>query len=63
MPEIRYYTVTQEREVKVWANSPIEAAQVADAAFNDRIQEGDQSAAPHIRSPVRERSIDVREDY
>ena len=63
MPEIRYYTVTQEREVKVWANSPIEAAQIADAAFNDRIVEGDQSAAPHIRSPVRERSIDVREDY
>lgn len=63
MPEIRYYTVTQEREVKLWANSPIEAAQIANAVFQDKIQEGDQSAAPHIRSPVRERSLDVREDY
>lgn len=63
MPEIRYYTVTQEREVKVSASSPIEAAQIGDAAFSGRIEEGDQSVAPHILNPVRERSIDVREDY
>jgi hypothetical protein len=62
MPEVRYYTVSQERELKVWANSPIEAAEIADSAFNDKIQEGSAEAA-HIRSPVRERTIEVREDY
>ena len=62
MPEVRYYTVTQEREVKVWANSPIEAAEIADAAFNNKVEK-DSVEAPHVRSPVRERSIDVREDY
>jgi hypothetical protein len=63
MPEIRYFTVTQEREVKVWADSPVEAAKIADAAFSGRIEEDDQSAPSHIRSPIRERTLDVREDY
>lgn len=62
MPELRYYTVTQEREVKVSANSPIEAAQIADAAFKGVIQKDDPSG-PGITNPVRERDITVREDY
>jgi hypothetical protein len=64
MPEIRYYTATQEREVKIWASSPGEAAQIADAIFNDdKTEEPDQDALSRIRSPIRERSLDVREDY
>lgn len=60
MPEIRYYTVTQEREVKVWANSPVDAAVVADAKFNGYAKpsqtEGDATTA------VRDRDLIVRED-
>ena len=62
MPEIRYYTVTQEREVKVSAGSPVEAAQIADAAFKGEVQEGDLTAT-HIAKPVRDRDLVVREDY
>jgi hypothetical protein len=61
MVEIRNYTVTQEREVKVWAESPIEAAQLADAAFRDNIKKGDVSET-HIRTPVRDVDLVVRED-
>lgn len=62
MPEIRYYTVTQEREVRVSASSPLEAAQLATAAFAGEIQT-DDIAKINVITPVRERSIDVREDY
>lgn len=62
MPEIRYYTVTQEREVKVTANSPLEAAQIADAAFKGEISVGDLTNV-HIQKPVRERGLVVQEDY
>ena len=34
MPEIRYYRVTQTREVKITANSAIDAALIADHAFD-----------------------------
>lgn len=61
MPEMRYYTVTQEREVKVWANSPVEAAQIGDAAFRGDIQSDDVTAT-HITRPVRDRDLVVRED-
>ena len=60
MPEIRYYTVTQEREVKVSANSPIDAANLAQRIFSDTKKPEDQI---NIVQPIRERSIDVREDY
>lgn len=33
MPEIRHYTVRQVREVKVHANSAVDAARIAAAAF------------------------------
>lgn len=62
MPETRYYTATQEREVKLWASSPGEAAQLAAAEFRGEIKE-DDVAAEHITSPIRERDLVVREDY
>lgn len=63
MPEIRYYTVTQEREVKVSATNVIEAAEYANYAFEGKVQEGDQSVSPHVHSQVRTRDLTVREDY
>ena len=62
MPEIRYYTVTQEREVKVSASSPLEAAEIAYAAFKGEVQQDDLTAT-HITNPVRDRDLVVREDY
>lgn len=62
MPDIRYYTVTQTREVKISASSPLEAAEIGDAAFNGEVKEGDL-AVGHIVKPVRVRSIDATEDY
>lgn len=60
MPEIRYYTVTQERQVKVWANTPFEAALVANAAFQDVVP-GDVPGA--VLTPIRDLDIVAREDY
>lgn len=34
MPEIQYYTVTQTREVKVSAQSALDAARIASLAFS-----------------------------
>lgn len=62
MPEIRYFTVTQTREVKVDANDPLEAVQIGAAAFKGEINKGDL-AWGRIARPVRERSIDATEDY
>lgn len=67
MPPIRYYTVTQEREVKLSASSALEAAQIATAAFNNpaylnEIQETDLPEG-HITREIRERDLVVREDY
>lgn len=63
MPDLAsyIYVVTQEREVKVSAASPVEAAQLANAAFNNEIREGDL-AQTHIVTAVRECSFNVRED-
>lgn len=35
MPEIRRYTVTQTRQVRVDANSEVDAIRIADAAFTN----------------------------
>lgn len=59
MPEVRYYTVTQEREVKVWANSPVDAAVIADGKFNGYTPSQIEGA---LTSGVRDRSLVVRED-
>lgn len=47
--------------MKVWANSPVEASQLGDAAFRGDIQHEDV-AAQHISAPVRDTSLSVRED-
>jgi len=61
MPEGKYYTVTQEREVKVEANSPIEAARLGDSVFN---HDGPPELLfGRVLSKVRDRDIVAREDY
>lgn len=61
MPEIRHYTVTQERQVKLDATSPLAAAKAAHALFN---QEPPEDMLIQVSTPeVRERTIEVREDY
>lgn len=61
MPEMRNYTVTQERTVKLWANSPVEAAWLADAEFKGK--ELPKDVPGSITAPVRDRDLVVREDY
>lgn len=70
MTAIRYYTCTQEREVKVAAHSAIEAALVASIAFrNNQSIEGVDIRIPetgthgHTTTLVRIRDIVAREDY
>lgn len=68
MPEIRYYTVTQEREVKVWANSPVDAARIADATFSGLMSTGQglplsEKVPGEVTSSIRDRDLVVREDY
>lgn len=59
MPAIRYYTVTQEREIKVSATSLIEAAQFADAVFKEQTT----TVPANLLTEIRERDLVVREDY
>lgn len=64
MPEIRNYTVTQERELKVSANSPIDAARIANAVFKgEDPAEVLEDIFGHATSPIRNRDIVAREDY
>lgn len=62
MPAIRYYTVTQEREVKVSASSTIDAARIADAIFKGEIDRDDLPEG-HLIKEIRDRDLVVREDY
>lgn len=59
MPEIRYYTVVQEREVKVSATNPIDAALLASRVFASTKKATDQI---NVLTPIRERALNVRED-
>lgn len=70
MPEVRYYTVTQERQVKVTANSAVDAARIAEDAFENGQHKSEPSVASsgiegiwgNTRSFVRTVDIHVRED-
>lgn len=64
MPEIRYYTVTQEREVKISAENVVDAAIMADAIFSDKVTLSDDIVSKcRVMAPVRIRDLVVREDY
>lgn len=61
MPQIRYYTVTQERQVKVRAHTILDAAYIATSAFNDKAIPVDIEGS--ISEPIRELDLVVREEY
>jgi hypothetical protein len=61
MPEVRYFIVIQERQVKVWANTIIEAAEIANGAFNGHTEPG-SGVINQIVSEVKETRMIVRED-
>ncbi len=68
MPDKRYYTVIQEREVKVVANSAIDAALIADDAFECRPNDDSTKIKLYdvwgnATTDVRTRDLIVREDY
>lgn len=58
---MRYYTVVQEREVKIVANSAIDAARIADAVFEQI--DPPANVWGHASTPVRVRDLVTREDY
>jgi hypothetical protein len=62
MPEIRYYTVTQTREIRVSATSPINAGLLAERLFASSSKRLKVADKVNVLSPVRERSLEVRED-
>lgn len=68
MPEIKYYVVTQEREVQVVANNPIDAARIAQAAFdNGQNQDNGVKDPPdgvfgNTRSKITNKDIWAREE-
>lgn len=59
MPEIHYYTVTQEREVKVSATNPTDAVVLAQRVFSKTKKPEDQI---NVQMWPRETYISVRED-
>lgn len=58
---MRYYTVTQEREVKIVSNSAVDAARIADAVFEQKDPPADVWG--HASTPVRVRDLVTREDF
>lgn len=68
MPAIRYFEVTQQRKVKVAANSPYDAVRIAEAAFEngqnsgDGVIDGPMGVYGNARSKVRVTDIYCKED-
>lgn len=60
MPEVRYFIVEQTRQVKILANSPIDAGRLAQAAFGGQVETTGVTGS--ILTPVREISLSVEED-
>lgn len=73
MPESRAFVVTETRQVKVAANSCVEAAQIAQLAFDGKTEfdvntaRGVEQALPGVwgykNSSIRQVEVEVREGY
>jgi hypothetical protein len=59
--EIRYYTVIEQREMKVAAHNPTQAINLATAVFAGREVNAEEGIS--ILKPIAVRSIEAREDY
>ena len=53
MPEIRNYTVTETREVKVVANSPADASRIAAAMFESGQDRGRGGMFGYVQGEIR----------
>lgn len=70
MPEIKHYVVTEHRQVKVAANTPVDAARLAAKAFEPdsqvgtslRNKEGLDGVWGDTNSRVRQTELHVEED-
>lgn len=61
MSEIRYYTVTRTQEVKIAAPTPLKAGELAQKVFDaESVTSGE---GINVLKPVRQRTLDVSEDY
>ena len=59
MPEIRYYEVIQERQIRISANSPADAAARAERVFSNTELPEDRI---EVQQKPREIYLSVRED-
>lgn len=62
MPAIRYFTVRQERVVKVAAINPETAVAIGAEAFDKNSTTGVQSDGGRVTSGIIDTSIEARED-
>jgi hypothetical protein len=61
MPENRYFTVREAREVRVSASNMIDAMKVAQAAFRGEDHDF-RDIGGMVRDPVRDVQLDIKED-
>jgi hypothetical protein len=61
MSDIRYYTVSETREIKVTATNPTQAVKLATAVFEGRVVIAEEGIG--VFKPISIRSIEAREDY
>lgn len=61
--EIRWYTVTQERKVRVEAQDPLSAAHIAQLAFDGREADAPGGGVGRTTSTLRTTDLVIREDY
>lgn len=68
MPEVKYFTVTQEREVRVRANTAVDACRIAEAAFKNGqnadtgVVNGPEGIYGNTVTRIKETSIYAREE-
>ena len=62
MPQIKYYRVTQTREIRVEAQDPLSAAHIAQTVFDAKEMESPVYTGG-VASQVNVRDLEIREDY
>ncbi len=63
MSMMRYYTVVQEREIKVMTSDPDIAVLIATEAFDKNSSTGCNTEKGHPTSGIRNVAISAREDF
>lgn len=63
MAAIRYFTVTQEREIKISTTDPATAVVIATEAFDNNSSTGISDERGRVTSGIIDKAISAREDY